>query len=99
MAIAIAVAGGGAGAAGVAIATIDANTVVTTGENAAIRTTGLVSLDAASVLTADVDADGGAIAIFLRRRHDDRRGQDRRRRRRGHHAGHVRRRHASTPAS
>src|SRR6185436_17543095 len=64
MAVGIGVSLVGAGSAGVAIATIEADTFASTGANALIRTTGLVEVEAASVLTADVDADGGAIAIF-----------------------------------
>ena len=66
MAVALAASVVGAAAAGVAIVTIEANTSCSTGENSVIRTTGLVSVEAASVLTADVDADGGAIATVRR---------------------------------
>jgi hypothetical protein len=65
MAVALGVAGGGAAAAGVAVATINVNTEALIGDDVTVDTSGLVSLEATSGFTLDVDADGGAAALFV----------------------------------
>lgn len=61
MAVGLAVAGGGAGAAGVVVAKINADTESTIGSDTTVLVGGLVSVQAESESTVDVDADGGAI--------------------------------------
>jgi hypothetical protein len=61
MAVGLAVAGGGAGAAGVALIATNANTEAAIGSDAMIHAGGLVSIEANSYSSADVDADGGAL--------------------------------------
>ncbi|HSB87529.1 MAG TPA: hypothetical protein VLD86_14555, partial [Ilumatobacteraceae bacterium] len=63
MAVGLAVAGGLAGAAGVAIASIASDVTAEVGDDVSIVTSGVVSLQAISDFSVDVDADGGAAAL------------------------------------
>jgi hypothetical protein len=61
---AMAVGGVGALAAGVVVATIDVNTEASIGDEAGVYASGVVTVDADSVLHIDVDADGGALGAI-----------------------------------
>ena len=64
MAVGLAVSFIGAGAAGVAAVTIDSDTDAAIGSDAVLDANGEVKVEAISVATADVDADGGSIGAI-----------------------------------